>query len=374
MDQAVLEQNVGLDVNPVVNLLVGQAVGTEVHPQAVGAFGTGDFHLGHFLLKEVDGPVDVAVDVLGDLIHPLVALFVGGDLAGDGEGSGQGHGVVLHDGHIQLGILNDGVGAGQAGHIEALVDAYQADGVCLVDTGLQEGGILDALAEDVAVDLVGDDEDAVLFTDFGNSADFLGGPDTAHGVMGVAEDQQGGVGIGGLLLQQIPVDGVVAVVVDQMAADNLVAPLGDILGEMAVDRVHDDDALAGLCVHMGHMGQGAEGAVGVDDLIGLNLPVVAVGKPAAQSGEVPGVGNVHGVAVHLMVGNPVHGPDDGLGRLQVHVGGHHGDGVLIQAGAVHTEGGGQVGQLGQGPLHGVGTPAVNDGIKIVAHMSSFLSF
>ena len=123
---------------------------------------------------------------------------------------------------------------------------------------------------------------------------------------------------------------------------------------MTVDRVHDDDAFAGLGKQMGHMGQSAEGAVGGDHLIGGNGPAVAAVKPLAQGFGEPGIGKMHGVAVHHMVCHPVHGIDDRLGGLEVHVSHHHGDGFGV---CLH-------------PFDGVGSVAVDDLVEIVSHLDN----
>ena len=173
-------------------------------------------------------------------------------------------------------------------------------------------------------------------------------PDLARGVVGVAQDHQGGLGVRQLGVQVRPVDAVGPVRIGQGAFQHQAAVVLDGMVEDVVHRGQGQHLLGrgGQFAH--HAGDGGHHAGGKDQPLPLQGKAVA-GAPPAHDGVVPFGGHV-GIAVHRVGGPPLHGGGDLRRGGKVHIGDPHGQFAV-----------------GHVPLGAVGAPAVDQGVKIVGH-------
>ena len=103
------------------------------------------------------------------------------------------------------------------------------------------------------MDLVGQHQHVVALADVQHSGQLRLGPDAADGVVGGAEDEHLHLVFGNGLLELLKVQGVVALVVVQVAGDQLPAGVQDGVIEGIVHRGADDDRgiLLGVGAHRG---------------------------------------------------------------------------------------------------------------------------
>ena len=205
--------------------------------------------------------------------------------------------------------------------------------------------------DEVEVDLVADHQHVVLQADIAHAAQLLLGPHPSHRVVGGAEDEH--LAVLGLLLEVIQIHLIAAVcqlegALHDGAPVHIHRPV-----EGVVDRGEQQHLAAGP-------GEGPDGgvqpldhAVGLNDPILLDLPVMAGGHPVLHRVGVRLA--PPGVAPHAELGGLFQLLDD-LGRgEQFHVG--HGQG---------DHAGGGVGSEGV-PLSGLHADAGVSGIELIFH-------
>ena len=134
-----------------------------------------------------------------------------------------------------------------------------------------------------AVDFVGDDEDSVRMADLGDAVQFVPGPYAADGVLRVAQEQGGGLRIGGFPCQVFPVDGIGVILVREGVAQ-FPAPVVPDGGEEGVVAGRMDDhivARPGESLDTG--GISGDDAGRADDLLpGDALPAVTPVEPGSD--------------------------------------------------------------------------------------------
>ena len=369
--QAVLQLHAGAVVDAVVDLVGGQAVGAEVQPEDVGALRLAHPDFRHPAVQEVDGGVDVGLHVVEHLLQPVVAVVVGGDQRADGEGGDGPHAEVLLEDAAQGGVGDDDRGAGQARHVERLVDAADHDQVGIIVRGGQHGGVAVALQDDVAVDLVGQHQHVVALADLVHALKLLRRPDAAHRVGRGAKHEQPVGGHGALLLEVRPVHGVVAVLADQLAVDHLaVALLLDAAGEVSVHRAAQDHAVAHVGERAHRVGHRLHRAVGEHQPVALERHAEAAAVPADDGIVILRHAGLEAVAVYAVVGHLVHLVDQRLRADQIHV--RHIERqaqawvfVIRLAVFVEQRSLAQIGGLA--PLDAVAVDPVGDPVEIVCH-------
>ena len=260
----------------------------------------GDLDLGHLFFHKLADDLSAALEVLALLVHPLVAVGVSGFHGGERQVGGAEHPaavVSVLDLLLELCIGDDHAGGTQTGHVERLADGG-VDHQLVVDLGkLARGGAGTGEAE-ITVDLIAQQVDVVLDAQLHQLFHLFLGPDTADGVVGVAEDHSLDA-VGQLFLQQLPVDGVVVVLVVQRAVHQSVAAVLDGCKERVVHRGKGQDFLA-----LGHHGvqrevNAGDHAVAQQHPVGLGLPAVAAVPPALDGGV--NAGQRFGIADHGVV-------------------------------------------------------------------------
>ena len=194
-------------------------------------------------------------------------------------------------------------------------------GDLLADGG--HGGVLMAEEHQVAVDLVADDKGAVLHAQLTHAAQLLGSPHPANGIVGVAENEDGGLALEGVL-KGLEVHVVAAVfVLFQGDGQGFAVPVLHRVIKLAVNRSQEQDLITGIG-ELPHTGaQGRDHAQAEQAALDIGPPAVALLLPVAHGLEI-GVGAA-GVAEHSLLVARVDGIQDGLGRAQVHVRDPHGD-------------------------------------------------
>ena len=211
-----------------------------------------------------------------------------------------------------------------------------------------EGHVVPAGHGDVAVDLVGDDGDAVAAGKLPHLREGLAVPDLPHGILGIAEDHEGGLGIGHLPFQILKIHGVGAVLVPEGALQHPAAVVFDAVPENVVHRSLDEHVLVGggELAHDG--GESGHHAGAEDELLLFHGEPVAFPPPAGV-GLIPGLRHV-GVTEDAVIQPLLQRLEDLRRGPEVHVRHPHG-----QLSVLHR------------PFDGVRRPAVRDRVEIVSH-------
>ena len=167
------------------------------------------------------------------------------------------------------------------------------------------------------VDLVGNDDHAVPLAHRADPRERLAVPDPTDGVVGVAEQEEIRVRIGQLLVQILPVDGIVVPVIDQPVFRDLASVLCDDIQERVVGRGHQQDVLAGGGQPPDQGGNGSHDAARKQKPVLLDGQTVAV-FPPVDIALIPVVGEL-GIAEDAVVQTGAEGVQDFRRRLKVHV-------------------------------------------------------
>ena len=210
----------------------------------------------------------------------------------------------------------------------------------------------------IAVNLVADDQGAVLHAQFAHPAQLVGGPDAAHRVVGVAQDEQGRAALE-RLLKGLEVHGVVAVFLLQGNGQALAAPVFHRVEELAVNGGGEQNLVAGLGEFPHKGAQRRHHAQRIQAQRRVRLPAVALFLPLANRFKI-GV-RAAGVAEDALPVARVDGVQNGLGGHQIHVGDPHGDQVPAAEAGLHLV-----------VLGGEIVPPVDGAVEIVFH--SVVSF
>ena len=175
-----------------------------------------------------------------------------------------------------------------------------------------------AADDEILVDLVGQDGDAVLFADGAQLFQLLPPPYPAHGIVRGREDQQLGAGGGEMGVQGVEVHGIAAVFVHQIAGEQLAAAAFNGAEEGVIDRLEDGDAVTGSGeglhqpVQGGHHAGGGAQPVFLHGIAVVGLFPMDKGLVVPVGGLVIAVGTVGRPGGHRL-------PDTGR-SLKVHVG------------------------------------------------------
>ena len=234
-----------------------------------------------------------------------------------------------------------------AGDVESLAGADTSDADLpgqLADAGKRDIG--GARVGQVAVDLVTDDSDPIPGAQFGQPCQFLLRPDPSTRVLGVAEQQQRRLGVGQLLLQVFPVDGISLFGQLQRTFQRNTPVVPDRVEEDVVDRCHHHHFLGRGRQFPDQRGDGGNHPGGEDQPILLNgqtvaaLPPPHIGViPLVRDNRVPENPVLHALGERLL---------DFRSGLEVHVRHPHGQLPLAHV-----------------PFVRVGMPAVDDLVEVV---------
>ncbi len=184
----------------------------EVQPGQVGALGPVVTDRRHVLRNIVLGEGMIVVDVGKQLVEPLAAVAVG-RLVGDTTQRADRAEVIMLDtlqqgrvGRVPVGILH-------AGHVESL--AGRIEGQAVVDDVLVrqpcEWHVFVARADEIGMDLVGEDNHIVLEAHLAKLEQLFLSPDIARRVLRIADDHRLRLWIGEPCSQVVPVDLVAAI-------------------------------------------------------------------------------------------------------------------------------------------------------------------
>ena len=275
-DVAAVEPEVGFMDDDVVEFFVAEAIGGEIEPEEVGAFGFDELDFGHVFGEESFCFLVVRLDVSQEFLEPFAAVFVGGLCGKESQGvwlAVAGCEDLGAEFPAQLVVFNEDVGNLQSGEVEGLGRRGAGDRAC-GDFRRQRGQyrMMEAGAHEFMVDLVGDDEDFVARADIGDVQQFLFCPDAASRIVGAAEQEELDVPVCDLLLEVGKVDFVVAVLQDERAVDEFAAILHDDLCEGIVDGLLQEYAVSRGCEAAYGRGQGKDDARRHDEGAGARCP------------------------------------------------------------------------------------------------------
>ena len=173
-------------------------------------------------------------------------------------------------------------------------------------------------------------------------------PDRAGRVLRIAQDEERGPGAGEFLLEVGEVDGVLAVLVGQVAREDLASAVEDRVGEDVVHRRRDQDMVAGFGQRPHHRRQGGHHPGAEGDPLGVHREIVAT-RPPVGDGASELLGD-DSVPQHPRREFASNGFEHGGGSREVHVGDPHGKLV-----------GGDV------PFEGIGPTPVDLAIEVRQH-------
>ena len=207
---------------------------------------------------------------------------------------------------------------------------------------------------EIAVDLIGDHEDAVFLTQVAHSAQLIRRPHPADRVVRAAQEEHRHRLDPKLGLQVVEVDFKLAIPLHQRVFHQLPAVVAHHVVERVVDRRLDEHGVAGLGQGADGGGQGEDHAGGFDQPLRLRRPAEAARKPVGQGGVVVRLGV--GVAEDAVVNAPPQGGQNRIGGVEIHV--RHPQGQHVRRVAI---------LCGEVKFQTVGVPAVDGPVKIVTH-------
>ena len=220
-----------------------------------------------------------------------------------------------------------------------------------------------ARQDQVCVDLVSDNEHPVAQADVRHLFQLVPRPHPAHRVVGIAQDQHGGILAAAQRLQQGKVDGIAAIrpqahgTVQTAALQRLRR-----VQEGRIRRGHHHDAVSRPGEAADHPVHGAQHTVGVHHPPVRNVHAVAALHPAAEGGDV--LPRRAGIAEHPALHEVLYALAQLRRRQKIHV--------------RHGEGHDPPGHVGAARLHQLiflraGVPAIRQRGKIIGH-GMFLLF
>ena len=317
-----VEPEVGVVDDDVIELLVGETVGREVKPEKIRTFGLNQSDLGHLFGEERFRLLVIALDVGKELLEPVGAVLIGGLGGEEAERVGlavAGRRDLGAEALAQFIILDEDVRDLQAGEVEGLRRRGAGDG--LRRNLRREGGerrVLEAQAHELLVNLVGDDQYAVLEADRGDAQQFLARPDAAGRIVRAAEQEELDFILDDLIFKVGKVDLVVAVFEDERAVDEQAPVLADDLAERVVDGLLQEDGVAGLREAAHGRGQRKDDARRDGQGLRRGRPAVVRCHPV-DDGLLVRFLRV-GVAEDAVLDAARELFDDGLRRAEVHIG------------------------------------------------------
>ncbi len=230
-----------------------------------------------------------------------------------------------------------------SGHRVGLGDAVDGDGALRHSVEARERNVLRVVVEDVLVDLVGDGDDPPLLAEPGDVHELVSGKDLTRGVVGRINNDGPGLRVeGGIEL--VGIEAPVGLPESHVAGDR--SRQDGIRPVVLVERLEHDHLVAG--VDEGEQGGDHRlgGAAG-DGHLALGIDLHSVGEAVPRADRVPelfrapgdgvlvdvlahrgdrrlfdlGVGGEIGKALGevdrvVLLGEPRHLPDDGLGELE----------------------------------------------------------
>ena len=185
--------------------------------------------------------------------------------------------------------------------------------------------MLMAVQHQVGVNLIGEDFHTVADADTAHGFQLLLRPGPAHGVVGVAEDEQfHAVDLG---LEVLQVHGVVPGLVPLQGADHHGPSrvLNDV-GKGVVHWLLDDNLVPGLGEHGQDHPHAGHHAGGEGHLLQVWLPAVARLLPPGHGLKI--LGGPPGIAEDALIGPGLDGLHDAGGGAEIHVGDPKGDDVV----------------------------------------------
>ena len=144
-----------------------------------------------------------------------------------------------------------------------------------------------ARQDQIRVDLVGDDEYPVPQADIRHLLQLPALPHPTHRIVGIAEDQHGGILAAAQLLQQGEVDGVAAIVSQyHRAVQTAAVQQLRRVQKRRIGRGHDHDAVPRSGKRPDHLVHGTQYTVGVDHPLGGDVHAMAAAHPALEGGDI----------------------------------------------------------------------------------------
>lgn len=202
------------------------------------------------------------------------------------------------------------------------------------------------------MNLIGNDSHAMTDADVAHAAQLIKSPDAARGVMRVAEQENLSVWEGSFSLKVVPVNDIAVVSADELILNQMALAVIDAREETVVGRsLHQDAATILTLKALNDGGHGWNDTNGVDDPVGLDMPIIAAGVPIGY-GVIETLWHT-GVAVDVMIDASLYCLDNLRGYTEIHVGHPKRDYILL--GGVDV------------PLVTVCSAAIGGRVEIVRH-------
>ena len=164
--------------------------------------------------------------------------------------------------------MDDDIGVGQPRQVEGLGHGGTGDdAVFALREQLGQGDVFLAGGDDVVVDLVGHDPHAVVQAQLPHPPQLLLAPHPAGGVVGGAQQEQGGLGVLHLLLEVGEVDLIPLGALHQPVLHRDAVGAPDLIVEGAVDGGLDQHLVPLVGHDLDQVAQGGDDAVAVEHIL-----------------------------------------------------------------------------------------------------------
>lgn len=313
----------------------GVQQGAHVEPGEVGAFEAGEGQLGQGCLELLAEGAVVVVDIGDELVEPRCAFGGVGGLQGHGGEDVDVTGLVVVDGAVDAaahgGVGADDIGGLEACDVEGFVGCIGHDPTAayfLGNGGEGDVGTTELGVDELAVDLVGEDDDIGALADLCHLAQLLGGPYPAGGVVGVAEEEEADAAGTDGFLKGLEVDGagLCLGVPCQGEVHEGAVGVADAAEETVVGGGEGQHGIALAAETLEDGADGGDDTAGVLDPLAGEFPLVPCAVPPTD-GIVEALGH-EAVAVDGVGGAALYGGSNAGCCLEIHVGDPHGEDIV----------------------------------------------
>ena len=293
-----------------------------VDPGEVGGLDVRDFGGGELFSEGGGEEVAVCAEVGEEALTPGFAVFVGcfGGVVGDAVNLGEGVAFCGVEAAADGVVRDDGEGVAEAGDVVGFAGGEEGDGAVAEGIGKVEGGEVRCfffVEDEVAVDLVRDEDEVVLFAEGGELDNFFFGEGAAEGILGIAEEEEFRLR-GDCAFEGVPVEGPVGIALDVIDAEEFHGGVIVNAEEGWVNGSAGEEGIAGFSEGARGEGESGDEAAEVDDLFFRGSVSDAVLQVALEGFDKRGVGD--SVAEDAVVNALADGGDDFGWRGEIHVG------------------------------------------------------
>ncbi len=210
---------------------------------------------------------------------PLSADVIRRFLADQGEGIDKSADLVRR---LEL-IADDDVGELKSCHVEGLAGGHAGDQLLILRHNLGHRDVLLSGADQIAVDLIGNDPEIVFFHDLCHGRELFRCPHAPGGVVRIAENHQLCLGVSAASLKILEIHGEMAGIISlQRRRKELHIVILAGMSKIAVGRGVDNHLLVLLAEGFDQLEERGDDARGEGELILGNIPVIVIPAPFGE--------------------------------------------------------------------------------------------